>query len=138
MNGQPARRLPVYKNTILMKKILIIILAAVLAIVSCSKEQRIVGSWQLTKFVNEGEVKDLSEIDLTMTLTFTDSGKLTSTYKWKGIQLSDDYTYAVDGDQLMIGSANVNYNISGKTLTIIGNGTLLGITGHVEMVFEKL
>ena len=84
MNGQPARRLPVHKNTILMKKILIIILAAVLGIVSCSKEQRIVGSWQLTKFVNEGEVKDLSEIDLTMTLTFTDSGKLTSTYKWKG------------------------------------------------------
>lgn len=121
-----------------MKKILIIILAAVLGIVSCSKEQRIVGSWQLTKFVSEGEVKDLSEIDLTMTLTFTDSGKLTSTYKWKGIQLSDDYTYAVDGDQLMIGSTNVNYNISGKTLTIIGNGTLIGMTGNVEMVFEKL
>ena len=121
-----------------MKKILIIVLAAVLGIVSCSKEQRIVGSWQLTKYVNEGEVKDLSEIDLTMTLTFTDSGKLTSAYNWKGVQLSDEYTYTLDGEKLTIGSTDVDYKISGKTLTIIGKGTLLGVKGSVEMVFEKL
>lgn len=121
-----------------MKKILIIVLAAVLGIVSCSKEQRIVGSWQLTEYVNEGEVKDLSEIDLTMTLTFTDCGKLTSSYNWKGVQLSDEYTYTLDGDKLTIGSTDVDYKISGKTLTIIGKGTLLGVTGSVEMVFEKL
>ena len=121
-----------------MKKILIIVLAAVLGIVSCSKEQRIVGSWQLTKYVNEGEVKDLSEIDLTMTLTFTECGKLTSAYNWKGVQLSDEYTYTIDGDKLTIGSTDVDYKISGKTLTIIGKGTLLGVTGSVEMVFEKL
>lgn len=52
--------------------------------------------------------------------------------------MSDDYTYAVDGDQLMIGSTNVDYRINGKTLTIIGNGTLIGMTGNVEMVFEKI
>ena len=112
-----------------MKKILILAVAALLGLVSCSKEHQLIGTWELTTVVTEGVTIDAKAVEMDVTITFKAGGAATVT--------SDGYsevvTYAVSGDTLTLDGQIFTISIKGKTLT--ATTTEDGVA--VQMIFTK-
>ena len=114
------------------------ILAVLLGMVSCSKEARIAGSWKIAELTVSNITLNLDDIDLNLTITFSQDGKMVSNYSLRGISASNEYTYSIGKESLIIDETELDYELNGKILTIYGEGDLLGMDGNIEVVFHKI
>ena len=64
-----------------MKKFLILAVAALLGLVSCSKELQLIGTWELTSVESQGVTIDAAKCGMDMTVTFKAGGVATLTLK---------------------------------------------------------
>ena len=112
-----------------MKKILILAIAALLGLVSCSKELQLIGTWELTSVESEGITIEPSKLGMNITITFKAGGVATLTSDGE----SEEVTYAVAGNTLTLDGENIPFTIQGKTLTL--TMTEGGVT--MNMVFTR-
>ena len=122
-----------------MKKILIIAVAALMGLVSCTKESQLIGSWKLesTTIVNEGVEMTISaeEAKVDEVFNFKPDGKVEHIVNGKS---DGDAMYTVSGKTLTLiedqGAILFEYSVKGKTLTLIGD--IEGV--KVTMNFKKI
>ena len=115
-----------------------LIIAVLLGMVSCSKEAMIAGTWELKELTVNDITLSLHDMGLDMKLTFDENGKLISSYSIYGISANDEYTYSIDKESLIIDETVLDYDLTGKILTIYGGGDLLKMDGEIEVVFHKI
>ena len=112
-----------------MKKLLILAVAAIMSLVSCTKEDQLIGTWELTTVQAEGITVDAKTYGLDITITFTAGGVVTMT--------QDGYTaegtYAVAGNTLILDDESFAFTLEGKTLTL----TVTEDGETLAMIFTK-
>ena len=122
-----------------MKRFLIIAVAALMGLVSCTKESQLIGSWKLesTTIVNEGVEMTISaeEAKVDEVYLFKADGKVEHIVNGKS---DGDAMYTVSGKTLTLiedeGAILFEYSVKGRTLTLIGD--IEGV--KVTMNFKKI
>ena len=123
-----------------MKRFLIIAVAALMGLVSCTKESQLIGSWKLesTTIVNEGVEMTISaeEAGVDEVFIFKPDGKIEHIVNGKS---EGDAMYTVSGKTLTLifeddGAILFEYSVKGRTLTLIGD--IEGV--KVTMNFKKI
>ena len=122
-----------------MKRFLIIAVAALMGLVSCTKESQLIGSWKLesTTIVNEGVEMTISaeEAGVDEVFIFKPDGKIEHIVNGKS---DGDAMYTVSGKTLTLiedqGAILFEYSVKGRTLTLIGD--IEGV--KVTMNFKKI
>lgn len=122
-----------------MKRFLIIAVAALMGLVSCTKESQLIGSWKLesTTIVNEGVEMTISAEDAKVdeVFIFKPDGKVEHIVNGKS---EGDAMYTVSGKTLTLiedeGAILFEYSVKGRTLTLIGD--IEGV--KVTMNFKKI
>ena len=122
-----------------MKRFLIIAVAALMGLVSCTKESQLIGSWKLesTTIVNEGVETTISaeEAKVDEVFNFKPDGKVEHIVNGK---IDGDAMYTVSGKTLTLiedqGAILFEYSVKGRTLTLIGD--IEGV--KVTMNFKKI
>ena len=112
-----------------MKKFLILAVAALLGLVSCSKELQLIGTWELTSIESEGVTVDAAKFGMVMTVTFKADGVATLTLNGE----TESTTYAVSGNTLTLDGETFPFTISGKTLTL----TMTEDGEVIKMIFTQ-
>ena len=109
-----------------MKRFLIIAVAALMGLVSCTKESQLIGSWKLdsTTVVDNGVEVTISaeEAKVDEVFNFKPDGKVEHIVNGK---IDGDAMYTVSGNTLTLhvedeGSMSYEYSVTGRTLTLIG------------------
>ena len=122
-----------------MKRFLIIAVAALMGLVSCTKESQLIGSWKLesTTIANEGVEMTISaeEAKVDEVFVFKPDGKVEHIVNGKS---DGDAMYTVSGKTLTLiedqGAILFEYSVKGRTLTLIGD--IEGV--KVTMNFKKI
>lgn len=122
-----------------MKRFLIIAVAALMGLVSCTKESQLIGSWKLesTTIVSEGVEMTISaeEAKVDEVFIFKSDGKVEHIVNGKS---EGDAMYTVSGKTLTLiedeGAILFEYSVKGRTLTLIGD--IEGV--KVTMNFKKI
>ena len=123
-----------------MKRFLIIAVAALMGLVSCTKESQLIGSWKLesTTIVNEGVEMTISaeEAKVDEVFLFKADGKVEHIVNGKS---EGDAMYTVSGKTLTLifeddGAILFEYSVKGRTLTL--SGDIEGV--KVTMNFKKI
>ena len=115
-----------------------LIIAVLLSMVSCSKEARIAGSWELKELTVNDITLNLQDMSLNMKITFDEDGKLISDYSIYCISANREYSWSIEKENLIIDETVLEYDLTGKILTIYGGGDLLKMDGDIEIVFHKM
>ena len=108
---------------------MILAVAALLGLVSCSKELQLIGTWELTSVESQGVTIDAAKFGMDMTVTFKAGGVATLTLNGE----TESTTYAVSGNTLTLDGETVPFTIKGKTLTL----TMTEGGETAKMIFTK-
>ena len=125
-----------------MKKIIILAVAALIALVSCTPESKLSGSWKgesATITASGASITmNLEEMGVSAVVTFN-NGTATIVTTSDGYTSTENVKYTVSGSTLILeDEAPVEYSIKGKTLTLTGDGELFDSEGTVVMTFNKI
>ena len=110
-----------------MKRFLIIAVAALMGLVSCTKESQLIGSWKLesTTIVDNGVEVTISaeEAEMDIVFIFKPDGKVENILDGES---EGEAIYTVSGNTLTLhvedeGSMSYEYSVNGRTLTLIGD-----------------
>lgn len=125
-----------------MKRLLTLVIMAVLCLVSCSKEAQIIGSWECESIQvkSMGTTVDinLAEQGMIFTLTFKDGGVLETKMSVSGETSTDTSTYTITEDNLVIDGDPIPYELKGKKLVMYGGGDLMEMDGEFTMTFVRM
>lgn len=109
-----------------MKRFLIIAVAALMGLVSCTKESQLIGSWKVesTTIVDNGVEVTISaeQAKLDVVFIFKPGGKVENIVNG---ELEGEAMYTVSGNTLTLhvedeGAMSYEYSVKGRTLTLIG------------------
>ena len=97
-----------------MKKTIAIVLVALMALTmlaACAKKDALIGTW--------AHEETQSGMTAKMTMEFTKDGKLIiKGYMGDAEMMSEEKTYKVEGDKIIVDGDAQTFKISGKTLTL--------------------
>ena len=123
-----------------MKRFLIIAVAALMGLVSCTKESQLIGSWKLesTTVVNNGVETTISAetVGEDAVFIFKPGGKVENILNGES---EGEAMYTVSGNTLTLhiedeGVMSYEYSVKGRTLTLIGEFEGVKVT----MNFKKI
>ena len=125
-----------------MKRLLTLVIMAVLCLVSCSKEAQIIGSWECESIQvkSMGTTIDINpaEQGMTFILTFKDGGVLETKASVSGETTTDTSTYTITDDSLIIDGDAISYELKGKKHVMYGGGDLMDMDGEFTMTFVRM
>ena len=125
-----------------MKRLLTLVIMAVLCLVSCSKEAQIIGSWECENIQvkSMGTTIDINPVEQGMTfiLTFKDGGVLETKASVSGETTTETSTYTITDDSLIIDGDAISYELKGKKLVMYGGGDLMDMDGEFTMTFVRM
>ena len=124
-----------------MKKFIIALVAVVLGLSSCSKENQLLGSWECSYMEVIGENGTTqrayaSEVGIQIILTFKNNGVVECKYTEDGTTDVTEGTYT-DGIITMEG-VDIEYKLSGKNLILYSSGSIEDNTGRAKQVYVKI
>lgn len=125
-----------------MKKLIILAVAMLMALVSCTPESKLTGSWNGESITMEASgasiTMNLAEMKMSIVLTF-DNGTATVVSTTEGETSTETLKYTVSGNTIVVeNEAPIEYSIKGKTLTLTGDGELFDSPGKVTITFQKI
>lgn len=116
-----------------------IALTALIGLVSCTKEDRLEGSWKLESMeLSIGGVHSTvtaQEFGLDMVLNFKSNGTVTVSING---EISEETPYSVDGNKIIVEGESMEFSLSGKTLILNGSGMMDDIPGDATLKFVRL
>ena len=126
------------KNNNIMKKFIIALVAVVLGLSSCSKADKLIGSWKLEKLETVAGSVNSDYIGIDVTLTFTDNNMVNIVSKDEdGLPQTETAPYSVSGESIIVEDITFNFDINGKTLILSATIPEEGI-GNVKLYFTRL